>query len=48
MCSSVYLYAESRAIVTACMEANHGGEPRVVMMHIVPNAVASEHQRYYP
>ena len=43
----VYIRAGSRALVTACIEANHGtaegGEPRAAMLHILPNAAASEH-----
>ena len=44
----VYIRAGSRALVTACIEANHGtaegGEPRAAMLHILPNAAPSEHE----
>ena len=39
----VYIRAGSRALVIACIEANHG-EPRAAMLHILPNAAPSEHE----
>jgi hypothetical protein len=40
--------AGSRALITACIEANHGtaeeGEARAAMLHILPNAAPSEHE----
>jgi len=47
-CVRVYIRAGSRALVTACIEANHGtaeeGEARAAMLHILPNAAPSEHE----